>query len=107
MTISYKPSFCQTVSPQGLPFFAAVTMVKVEGPTKGSDVTMGELFSVIGRLLCIAGGLGLIVLVIMWFGAVPLVACIFDAAFSGWQLIVLLAMMIVVIGLIVKFIINR
>lgn len=68
---------------------------------------MGELFSVIGKLLCIAGGLGLIVLVIMWFGAVPLVACIFDAAFSGWQLIVLLAMMIVVIGLIVKFIINR
>lgn len=68
---------------------------------------MGELFNVIGKLLCIAGGLGLIVLVIMWFGAVPLVACIFDAAFNGWQLIVLLAMMIVVIGLIVKFIINR
>lgn len=67
---------------------------------------MNGLVEVIGKLLCIAGGLGLIVLVIMWFGAVPLVACIFNAAFNGWQMIILLAMMIVVIGLIVKFIIK-
>lgn len=68
---------------------------------------MNEILSVIGKILCIIGGVGLIVLVIMWFGAVPLVAYLFDSVLNGWQLIVLLAMMIVVIGLIVKYIINR
>ena len=68
---------------------------------------MNEILGVIGKILCIIGGIGLIVLVILWFGAVPLVAYIFDSVLSGWQLIVLLAMMIVVIGLIVKYIINR
>lgn len=67
---------------------------------------IGDIFELIVKLLCLAGGLALIFVVIMWFGAVPLVAAIFDASFSGWQLIALLAMMIFVIGLIVKFIIQ-
>lgn len=65
-----------------------------------------DILELIGKLLCVAGGIGLIVLVVMWFGAVPLVACIFDAAFNAWQLLALLGMMIIVIGLIVKFIIK-
>ena len=67
---------------------------------------MGELFEFLGKLLGVAGGLALIALVLIWFGAVPITAAIFDAAFSGWQLIVLLAMMIAVICLIVKFVMK-
>ena len=65
---------------------------------------MYELMEAIVKLLGIAGGIGLIVLVIMWFGAVPLVAMIFDPNFGVLQLILLFALMIGVIALIVKFI---
>lgn len=63
-----------------------------------------DIIELIVKLLCIVGGLGLMALVIMWLVAVPIVAVIFDAAFSGWLLLILLTIAIIVIGLIVKFI---
>ena len=63
-----------------------------------------DIIELIVKLLCLIGGLGLMALVIMWLVAVPIVAVIFDAAFSGWMLIILLTIAIIVIGLIVKFI---
>jgi len=65
-----------------------------------------DIMKVICRAIGVIGGLGLIALVLIWFGAVPLVATIFEAVFTGWQLIALLAMMIAVIVLIVKYIMK-
>ena len=65
-----------------------------------------DVIEILGKIIGIAGGLALIALVLVWFGAVPIVAAIFDAAFTGWQLIALLAIMITVIVLIVKYIMK-
>lgn len=65
-----------------------------------------DILKVIGKVLGVTGGIALIALVLVWFGAVPIVAAIFDAAFSAWQLIGLLAIMITVIVLIVKYVMK-
>ena len=65
-----------------------------------------DIMRIIGKVIGVVGGLGLIALVLIWFGAIPLVATIFEAVFTGWQLIALLAMMIAVIALIVKYVMK-
>lgn len=65
-----------------------------------------SIIRVIAKVCGVSGGLALIGLTIMWFGAVPMVACIFGDV-SGGFLFGMMALMIVVIVLIVKFIIAR
>ncbi len=67
---------------------------------------MDDIIKLLGKLFGIAGGLALIALVLIWFGAVPLVAMIFNAAFTAWHLIVLLTVMMAVIVLIVKYVMK-
>lgn len=65
-----------------------------------------QIGRIIAKICGVSGGLALIGLVIMWFGVVPLVACIFGD-FTGWMLIGMFILMIIVITLIIKFIIAR
>lgn len=57
------------------------------------------------RLAGLAGGLLLIALIIMWFGAVPLVAFIFGSI-SGWGLIGMTSLMVALIILVGSFIMR-
>ena len=89
--------------------FALYATHRVEVTTfnNGKEVLcVSDLIELIGKILGIAGGLLLIVLVLVWFGFIPMTAFIFDTAFNGWQLLLLLAMMIATIALIVKFIMK-
>ncbi len=67
---------------------------------------MDDIIKLLGKLLGVAGGLALIALVFIWFGAVPLVAMIFDAAFTVWHMIALFVVMVAVIVLIVKYVMK-
>lgn len=65
-----------------------------------------NIFRVIAKICGVSFGLALIGIVIMWFGAIPMVAAIFDQV-SGWFMLCMFGMMVLTIGLIIKFIIDR
>lgn len=64
---------------------------------------MGKITEFLGKLAGLTGGLLLIALIIMWFGAVPLVAFIFGSI-SGWGLIGMTTLMIALIILVGHFV---
>lgn len=66
---------------------------------------MKHIVEFFNRLAGLAGGLLLIALIIMWFGAVPLVAFIFGNI-SGWGLIGLTTLMVALIVLVGTFVMK-
>ena len=65
---------------------------------------MGDIFGVIAKIVAALGGLTLIVMVLVWFGMIPLTAFIFNASFTGWHFLATSAIMIGLIVLIVKLV---
>lgn len=63
---------------------------------------VGDIVRVIAKIAGFAGGITLIGVIIMWFGCIPMVACIFNEI-SGGVFLGFSALMIVLIVLIIRW----
>lgn len=61
-----------------------------------------EIVSIIAKIAGFAGGIALIGVIIMWFGCIPMIACIFDEI-SGGVFLGFSALMIALIVLIIRW----
>ena len=63
---------------------------------------IGDICRVIAKIAGFTGGIALIGVIIMWFGCIPMVACIFNEI-SGWTYLGFSALMIGLIVLIIRW----